>query len=94
MPESSRNGKAATDTIHGLAPLGGLRGGGPPLPQWVQGVRDMAKLLLAVLDAGGIRRCIRGVSHFAVEDYGRTRRNLELLGEEVFPRPRELAAGD
>ena len=35
-----------------------------------------------------------GVSHFAVEDYGRTMRNLELLGEEVFPRLRELAAGD
>ena len=99
MPESSRNGKAATDTIHGLAPLKVLRGGGGPplvwlhgeegqrgwldhharlaehysvwaptlpgigesaLPQWVQGVRDMAKLLLAALDAGGIRRCILG----------------------------------
>lgn len=35
-----------------------------------------------------------GVSHFAVEDYGRTLRNLELLGEEVFPRLRELAAED
>ena len=35
-----------------------------------------------------------GVSHFAVEDEGRTLRNLELLGEEVFPRLRELAAED
>lgn len=35
-----------------------------------------------------------GVSHFAVEDYGRTLRNLELLGNEVFPRLREMAAED
>ena len=35
-----------------------------------------------------------GVSHFAVEDEGRTLRNLELLGEEVFPRLREMAAED
>ena len=35
-----------------------------------------------------------GVSHFAVEDEGRTMRNLELLGEEVFPRLREMAAED
>ena len=35
-----------------------------------------------------------GVSHFAVEDYGHTLRNLELLGNEVFPRLREMAAGD
>ncbi len=30
------------------------------LPEWVQGVRDMAKVLLAALDAGGISRCILG----------------------------------
>ncbi|MDE0229707.1 MAG: hypothetical protein OXJ62_12720, partial [Spirochaetaceae bacterium] len=35
-----------------------------------------------------------GVSHFAVEDYGHTLRNLELLGNEVFPRLREMAAED
>ena len=35
-----------------------------------------------------------GVSHFAVEDYGHTLRNLELLGNEVFPRLRDMAAGD
>lgn len=30
------------------------------LPEWVQGVRDMAKALLAALDAGGIQRCVLG----------------------------------
>ena len=30
------------------------------LPEWVQGVRDMAKVLLAALDAAGITRCILG----------------------------------
>ena len=35
-----------------------------------------------------------GVSHFAVEDYGRTLRNIELLGNEVFPRLREMASED
>ena len=30
------------------------------LPDWVQGVRDMSKVLLAALDAGGISRCILG----------------------------------
>ena len=34
--------------------------GGSVLPEWVQSVRDMAKLLLAALDAGGIRQCILG----------------------------------
>ena len=29
-------------------------------PEWVQGVRDMAKVLLAALDAGGIGRCVLG----------------------------------
>ena len=30
------------------------------LPEWVQSVRDMAKVLLAALDAGGIPQCILG----------------------------------
>ena len=34
--------------------------GASVLPDWVNGVRDMAKVLLAALDAGGVRECILG----------------------------------
>ena len=34
--------------------------GASVLPEWVSGVRDMAKLLLAALDRGGIGNCILG----------------------------------
>lgn len=34
--------------------------GASVLPEWVNGVRDMAKVLLAALDGGGVRDCILG----------------------------------
>jgi alkanesulfonate monooxygenase SsuD/methylene tetrahydromethanopterin reductase-like flavin-dependent oxidoreductase (luciferase family) len=35
-----------------------------------------------------------GISHFPLEDESQTQRNMELLGERVFPRLREMADAD
>jgi alkanesulfonate monooxygenase SsuD/methylene tetrahydromethanopterin reductase-like flavin-dependent oxidoreductase (luciferase family) len=35
-----------------------------------------------------------GISHFPMEDESQTQRNMELLGERVFPRLREMADAD